>query len=181
MCFLPKCLKCCNYWKSSAQYTDGDTEGSSVGKHYLKPFTQDLHYMLCAMHGHTQEFCCLFSPSRCQPFEVLSKPSSACTAAAFPFSTSSAFTNKATSLAFSWSTKVIKTDLVVISFCQISGCVAGYCSTTTLRPLHWQSCTFWSCGWGPSTWNTGSRTPAEASWCSTIWASHSCLSTCSMR
>lgn len=70
---------------------------------------------------------------------------------------------------------------VFFSIFQISGCGDGCCWTTTHQPLHSQSCTFWSCGWGPSTWNTGSRTPAEASWCSTIWASHSCPSTCSMR
>lgn len=98
----------------------------------------------------------------------------------FSFSSSSAVTNEATLAASSWSTVAIKTGLFISIF-QISVCGDGYCSTTTHQPLHSQSCTLWSCGWGPSTWNTGSHTPAEASWCSTIWASHSCPSTCSMR
>lgn len=74
----------------------------------------------------------------------------------------------------------VKTGLSIFMF-QISGCKDGCCSTTTHQPLPSQSCTSWSCGWGPSTWSTGSHTPAEASWCSTIWASHSCPSTCSTR
>lgn len=69
----------------------------------------------------------------------------------------------------------------LISAFQISGCRECSCLTITHQPLHSQSCTSCWCGWDPSTWNTDSLTPAEASWCSTIWASRFCPSTCAMR
>lgn len=75
-----------------------------------------------------------------------------------------------------------KTRLTTFSICvQMSGCEACCCWTTTHPPLRWRSSISWSCGWGPSTWSTDSRTPAEVPWCSTTWASRCCPSTCSTR